>query len=93
MMERAAFEQARDQLDAILAPRKFRLAQEVYNHASFGSKLAVWSRRGGSMRLVWDGREDMLLLEVQADEIWEALFVGTASDAAQVAAAAERHLA
>jgi hypothetical protein len=42
---------------------KFRRAVESYNYASFGSAYAEWSRRGEIVRLVWDGKEQWLVVE------------------------------
>ncbi|MGH2450232.1 MAG: hypothetical protein ACRDGE_02965 [Candidatus Limnocylindria bacterium] len=91
-MDREAFERLRDDLDSIIAPVKFRLAEEVYSHASFGSMYAVWSRRGESIRLVWDGKEAMLVLQTRTDTDWSDLAYGPSSEAEVILAAARQHV-
>lgn len=91
-MDREAFERLRDDLDSILGPVKFRLAEEVYSPASFGSMYAVWSRRGESMRLVWDGKEGMLVLQSSTDANWVDVAYGPSSEADVILAAARQHV-
>ena len=46
--------------DTRLSSVGFRLAEERYSHASFGSVLAEFSRRGCDVQIVWDGKERAL---------------------------------
>jgi hypothetical protein len=91
-MDRDDFEDLRDRLDAILAPVKFRLGEEVYSHASFGSMYAVWSRRGESVRLVWDGKDGVLMIEANRQGKWDYLASGSPSEAETLLDAARAHV-
>ena len=91
-MDRAAFECLRDRLDDILAAVAFRLAEEVYRPASFGSMHAVWSRRGENVRLVWDGKERVLVLETDVGGDWHLLASLGASNVETLLDAARAHV-
>ena len=45
----------------------YELAVERYDHASFGSAYFEYRRRGGALRLVWDGKDAFLRADIQGD--------------------------
>jgi hypothetical protein len=65
------FEQARTVIEPVLAKLGFKLAEEHYHQRSFGSSLAIYTRGGGELSLVWDGREEVLELGYDSRELIE----------------------
>src|SRR5215216_6236495 len=61
------FEHARTLIEPALAKRGFALAEEHYHQRSFGSAIAVYWRRGGELRLIWDGKEEALTANYQTE--------------------------
>jgi len=59
----AFFEHARTVLEPVLDRLGFSLAEEHYHQGSFGSAFAVYTRRGGELRLIWDGRDEILFAD------------------------------
>jgi hypothetical protein len=55
---------ARRLFDPLLASFGFALATEHSDHESFGSSWAEYRRRGLRFRLVWDGKDGLLLAQV-----------------------------
>ena len=46
-----------DTIEPELATLGFRLDDETYNHAAFGSASLEYSRRGSRLRFTWDGKD------------------------------------
>jgi hypothetical protein len=74
VMERhhpAFFEHARVVIEPVLDRLGFSLAEEHYHQRSFGSAIAVYTRRGGELRLIWDGREGTLSVDYDSRVLLE----------------------
>lgn len=56
------FQEAKARFDRVLEAYGFRLAAEHYDYEHFGDGWAEYSRRGIRLRLVWDGRDEVLRL-------------------------------
>ncbi len=54
------FENARDQIEAMLEPLGFSIAELVYQPAAFGSAYIIYVAQHCCVRLVWDGKEGAL---------------------------------
>jgi hypothetical protein len=50
----------------------FSLAVEHFDHHAFGSAYVEYRRRGKWIRIIWDGKESVLLARVSAaqDNVW-----------------------
>jgi hypothetical protein len=59
----ASLLRAMAELEPLLATLGYALAQEHYDHAGAGSAFVVYARRGGRLRLSWDGRDGTLRAE------------------------------
>lgn len=61
-----AYQQARERLEAELGAAGYRLAAETFLPDAFGSADAEYVRRGGRLRLIWDGKDRWLWCQVAA---------------------------
>jgi hypothetical protein len=58
----AIFLRARDAVEAELGKHGFRLTEELFAHAAFGSAHAEYRHRTHWLRLTWDGKDRQLWL-------------------------------
>ena len=60
-----------------LAALKFTLIEDVYDEQAFGSRWAHYSRGDESVRLIWDGKEEWLLIENrnENEQAWKELCI------------------
>jgi len=64
-----------EEVGRYLTGLKFRLIEDVYDAQAFGSRYVVYSRGTQDVRLIWDGKEEWLLLELgnAATDDWTEL--------------------
>ena len=80
--DREFFLQAISELTPPLAQLGFELAVEHYDYLSFGSAYAEYRRRGLSLRLVWDAKEQALRAETSPPTLqsWTNIEAGAPPD-------------
>jgi hypothetical protein len=66
-----------EEIDQDFAGLKFALVDDVYDEQAFGSRYAHYRRGNQNLRLVWDGKEEWLLLENrnQNEKAWKELCI------------------
>src|SRR6185295_5833368 len=58
----AVFLRARDAIETVLAAYGFRITQESFHYAAFGSAEVEYRHRAHWLRLSWDGKDHYLWL-------------------------------
>ena len=60
-----------------LTGMNFKLTEDTYDEQAFGSRYAIYQRNLDEVRLVWDGREEWLLLETrgEGEKAWKELWI------------------
>lgn len=77
----AIFTQAQAEFAAIMKANGLVQIRTEYHAAAFGSAFAEYRGATGALRLVWDGKDAVLLAEVLVDGQWtdvESLVAGRA---------------
>lgn len=77
-----------EDLDRELANRGFEATEEVFHPQAFGSRYSTYKRGNTFIRLIWDGKDDCLVLETrdEPEPVWKDLWIeriGRASARAQ----------
>ena len=57
------YERIKSAIDSKLFSKGYRIMEEKYHPAVFGSRLAVWSNGSTSIRLLWDGKDEVFYLQ------------------------------
>jgi hypothetical protein len=61
----------------VLTGRGYRLTDDVYSESDFGSRYLVYRGGNQDIRLVWDGKEESLIVQAgnAAEDVWRDLGV------------------
>ncbi|MGG1313628.1 MULTISPECIES: hypothetical protein [Cohnella] len=69
-MTEQLFEQILKEIDTSLAPQGFQKTKQHHQPQLFDTRYAVFEAPGHLVRVIWDGKQRMLILRIYAKRKW-----------------------